>query len=60
MDQLIGLPVDQAIQRIGDERIIEIVYIKGYNKNFNTGLIRPIVVRYNDVGDKHRLTIAYF
>ncbi len=40
--------------------MIEIYYAKGSNRNFNTTLVKPVVVRFIQCDNIYKLTVSYF
>jgi hypothetical protein len=62
MMELTGFSLKEAIRLINEDKkkMIEICYAKGSNRNFNTNLVNPVVVRVLINDDFYKLTVSYF
>jgi|LGVF01.2.fsa_nt_gb hypothetical protein len=62
MKELTGFSLREAIRLINkdEKKMIEICYAKGSNRNFNTNLVNPVVIRVLKTDDVYNLTVSYF
>ncbi|MFA9422934.1 MAG: hypothetical protein ACERLG_05120 [Sedimentibacter sp.] len=59
MDNLIGYPLIDALKKIDNNKIVNIVKLIGTNKNFND-LKRPYVIRKYDNDKYITLYVSYY
>jgi hypothetical protein len=62
MKELTGFSLREAIRLINkdEKKMIEICYAKGSNRNFNTNLVNPVVIRVLKTDYVYNLTVSYF